>query len=118
MLFIIQILNSNTLSGLIASLMIMILIFGDAFHLIPRMFIIISGRKPVRALGFGKLVTSITMTVFYVLFGFWGLIIFELPMVHISTYVAVVLAVIRIALCLLPQNRGLGIYEHPDIWRS
>lgn len=110
-LFIIQILNFRTLSGLIASLMTMILIFGDSFHLIPRIAMIISGKKPVRALGFGKLVTSITMTVFYVLFWFWGLIIFELSIMHISTYAVIILAVIRIVLCLLPQNHWL--YENP-----
>lgn len=105
--FIIQILNSKTLSGLIASLMTLILIFGDSFHLIPRIHMLISGKRLIRALGFGKLVTSVTMTVFYVLFWFWGLVIFELPMVHISTYAVVILAVIRIILCLLPQNRWL-----------
>ena len=40
---------------------------GDAFHLVPRVLNYFSSRDMTWYLGFGKLVTSITMTVFYIL---------------------------------------------------
>lgn len=45
---------------------------GDAFHLIPRMWALLTAGttalpEQAAALGFGKLVTSVTMTVFYVM---------------------------------------------------
>ncbi|HZK20647.1 MAG TPA: hypothetical protein VFC76_00060 [Oscillospiraceae bacterium] len=104
-IFVIQLYFAQTLSGFIASFMMLILIFGDSFHLIPRIHMLISGKKPFYALGFGKLVTSVTMTVFYVLFWFWGLVLFKLPFLQAGTYIIVGLAVIRIVLCFLPQNR-------------
>ncbi|MBE6011810.1 MAG: hypothetical protein E7234_04580, partial [Lachnospiraceae bacterium] len=53
----------------LAGAMAMLLAIGDAFHLIPRIAAVMAGRseKIERLLGFGKLITSITMTVFYVL---------------------------------------------------
>ncbi len=40
---------------------------GDAFHLVPRVLDHFSSGDLTAALGIGKLVTSLTMTVFYVL---------------------------------------------------
>jgi hypothetical protein len=40
---------------------------GDAFHLIPRVTNYFSDRDLTAALGMGKLITSISMTVFYLL---------------------------------------------------
>ena len=40
---------------------------GDAFHLVPRIISMVSAGNFEASLGFGKLVTSITMTFFYVL---------------------------------------------------
>lgn len=50
----------------------LLLVFGDAFHLVPRMLNAwqVGGENIVAYLGIGKLVTSITMTVFYLLL-FW-----------------------------------------------
>lgn len=50
-------------------LMAVVLGAGDAFHLVPRMMALLTtGMESYTAsLGFGKLVTSITMTLFYVL---------------------------------------------------
>ena len=46
---------------------VLILGCGDAFHLIPRVLNYFVDRDFTAYLGFGKLVTSITMTVFYLL---------------------------------------------------
>ncbi|MCR4693774.1 MAG: hypothetical protein K5773_00425, partial [Pseudobutyrivibrio sp.] len=49
-------------------LAVLILGCGDAFHLVPRVLnYFVTGADFTVALGVGKLVTSITMTVFYVL---------------------------------------------------
>ncbi len=84
-------------------IMALILGGGDAFHLIPRIFANIGMDIPA-ALGFGTLVTSITMTVFYVLlYHFWKLRydVYGRSELTICVYA---LAVIRVALCLFPQN--------------
>ena len=47
--------------------MTLVLGCGDAFHLIPRVLNYFTNLNMTAALGIGKLVTSVTMTVFYVL---------------------------------------------------
>jgi len=100
------------LTGLAA----LVLGLGDAFHLVPRVMAAFDpARELTAALGIGKLVTSVTMTVFYVLLeryrrrrgGLWG----EKPL-WIAT---VCLACVRIALCLLPQNEWLSATP-PVLW--
>ncbi len=85
---------------------------GDAFHLVPRMWALFTAGTTTLpqfapALGFGKLVTSITMTVFYVLlYHVW-----QLRYQIFKTWLTVciyVLATCRIALCLFPQNEWLS----------
>nr|MCR5603167.1 hypothetical protein [Lachnospiraceae bacterium] len=50
----------------------LILGFGDAFHLIPRVLNYFVDADLTTVLGLGKLITSITMTVFYILvFRIW-----------------------------------------------
>ena len=84
---------------------------GDAFHLIPR--IIRAGRgsseKINRQLGIGLQVSSITMTVFYIIL----LYIWKLTFPEIIAPVAIeaiiwISAVIRIVICFLPQNNWCG----------
>lgn len=84
---------------------------GDAFHLISR--IIRAGRgsseKINRQLGIGLQVSSITMTVFYIIL----LYIWKLTFPEISAPVAIeamiwISAVIRIVICFLPQNNWCG----------
>ena len=79
---------------------------GDAFHLIPRaVALCTTGLKDyTAALGIGKLVTSITMTVFYVLLYYVWRSRYQVSD-HKGTTTAVwVLALSRVALCLMPQN--------------
>ena len=77
---------------------------GDAFHLVPRIYGSLTGTMAqlAKPLGFGKLVTSITMTVFYViLYHIWCAYFGYASM----TAVVYVLAAVRILLCLFPQNK-------------
>lgn len=93
----------------LAGAMALLLAAGDAFHLLPRIGAILTGDTPRfhKALGFGKLVTSITMTVFYLLLWHLGTLLF--PAVPQGwTVLAWGLAAVRIVLCLFPQN---GWYE-------
>lgn len=91
-------------------LMTLVLGCGDAFHLVPRMIGLMTDTMDANsaALGFGKLVTSITMTVFYVLmYHFWcGR--YNKPVKSALTAVVYALAVCRTALCLFPQNQWLS----------
>lgn len=88
-------------------IMALILGIGDSFHLIPRMYALWNkGTQayPV-ALGIGKLVTSITMTAFYVLLWHIGLLHYGRILPSYMTAVVYMFAVLRIILCIFPQNR-------------
>ena len=78
---------------------------GDAFHLVPRILTAATGDRPrfLKMLSRGKMITSITMTVFYVLLWHAGLLLFSLN-IPVWTAAVYVLAVIRIILCLAPGN--------------
>lgn len=83
---------------------------GDAFHLIPRSYALWTDglEANAAALGFGKLVTSITMTFFYLmLFHVWKQRYEVKDSKHLMT-VIYGLAAVRIALCLFPQNMWLS----------
>ncbi|HCX62403.1 MAG TPA: hypothetical protein DHU59_08200 [Clostridiales bacterium] len=93
----------------------LLLVGGDAFHLIPRIVAILTAQehKFVRAMGIGKLITSVTMTIFYILLWEIGIMLFSPHISSIWKYIIYGLATIRILLCLFPQNRWL--YEHPPV---
>lgn len=100
-----------------AGLMALVLAGGDAFHLIPRVYVIFMGREEVfrRALGRGKQITSITMTFFYVMFWHIALSLFRLDLISIWTLAVYMLTLVRILLCILPQNRWVDRYP-PISW--
>ena len=94
---------------------VLILGFGDAFHLVPRVLNYFIDADFSAWLGFGKLVTSITMTVFYLLmYRIWLKVYREREdrRLRLALYVLVVL---RIVLCLLPQN-GWFQNESSVLW--
>nr|WP_307991760.1 hypothetical protein [uncultured Niameybacter sp.] len=80
--------------------------FGDAFHLIPRIYALLTTgleNHPV-SLGFGKFITSITMTVFYlILYKIWKMR-FNVKDTQTLDLTMYVLAALRIILCFFPQN--------------
>ena len=80
---------------------------GDAFHLVPRVMKYFTDMDMTAALGVGKLITSITMTVFYVLLyyvwqGHYGVESGRNLSLSIWCFAAV-----RVILCLFPQNGWL-----------
>ncbi len=107
--------GTGNAARLIAGVMALVLAGGDAFHLVPRMKLIITKREePLRrALGRGKQITSITMTVFYLLLWQTGLSAFGLKTQSLWGYAVYTLAAVRILLCLLPQNKWLE--QHPPV---
>ena len=80
---------------------------GDAFHLIPRVLNYFSSGDFTAALGIGKLITSITMTVFYLLVYYVWLGYYQEKENRTTTLVLWILALVRIVLCLFPQNGWL-----------
>ena len=95
-------------AGKLMGLAVLILGCGDAFHLVPRVLNYFSDADLTAALGIGKLITSLTMTVFYVLmYRIWLSYYKEREDRGLSCAVYV-LAVIRFVLCLLPQNGWLA----------
>ena len=80
---------------------------GDAFHLVPRVLNYFIAADFTAALGIGKLVTSITMTVFYVLMYQIYLGRYELAEKRNTTLAVMVLSAVRVFLCLCPQNGWL-----------
>ena len=91
-----------TLFGIMA----VILGLGDSFHLVPRAIALCTTglENYTVPLGIGKFITSITMTVFYILLYYvWR------KRYHVSekqgvTIAVYLLAAMRIILCLFPQN--------------
>lgn len=99
---------------LLFGIMSLVLVFGDAFHLVPRIIVAIDPKGDYTAeLGIGKLITSITMTIFYMILYFVYCIRHQKEN-RVLTVVMIVLALLRIALCLFPQNDWTG--EAPVIW--
>ena len=87
-------------------IMALVLGCGDAFHLLPRAYSLLTDSMDanVAALGFGKLVTSVTMTVFYVLLYHFMRTRYKTAGKQPLTIAVYTLAAVRIALCLFPQN--------------
>lgn len=80
---------------------------GDAFHLVPRIIRAVRGTndKIKRQLGIGLQVSSITMTMFYILLMYiWKYTFPELKIPVVIEVVIWISAVIRIVICMFPQN--------------
>ena len=80
---------------------------GDAFHLVPRIIRTIRGTndKIKRQLGIGLQVSSITMTIFYILLMYiWKFTFPELKIPVIIGAVIWISAAVRIVICMFPQN--------------
>lgn len=84
---------------------VLILGCGDAFHLVPRVLNYFVDADLTAWLGFGKLVTSITMTVFYLLLYYLWLRLYGAREDRRLSRAVYALTALRMLLCLLPQNR-------------
>ena len=109
--------NSSDCLFLLYGIMTLLLGFGDAFHLVPRVVKHLKGESErVRWwMNFGLAVTSVTMTVFYIiLFYIWKIQNVGQGTQTISSLTAVFTGIIwgmalaRIVICLFPQNDWFG----------
>ena len=90
---------------------------GDAFHLVPRALALCTTglEHYTAALGIGKLITSVTMTIFYVLLYYVWRLRYQVQGRKGITAAVYGLAGLRILLCLLPQNQWLSA-DAPLSW--
>lgn len=87
------------------------LCFGDAFHLVPRVLRAVKGssEKMERQLGIGLQISSITMTIFYILLLYiWKQTFYEMTAPVMLEILIWVSAAVRIVVCMLPQNNWCG----------
>ncbi|CAM4327054.1 EpsG family protein [Erysipelothrix inopinata] len=105
--------------------MAVILGAGDAFHLIPRVIALLSAGpngdltsafiQYEVSMGFGKAVTSITMTVFYLILYIIWKEYYQVKNTKTISIVLLVLAAVRIIVGLFPQNMWL-VHNQPLDW--
>ncbi len=98
-------------------LMAVVLGLGDSFHLVPRaLALCTTGLENFAvALGTGKFITSITMTVFYILLYYVWRVRYQVEGRKGLTVAVYVLSALRIGLCLMPQNQWLSA-QAPLSW--
>ncbi|TJX67733.1 hypothetical protein E8P77_04510 [Soehngenia saccharolytica] len=98
--------NKNTNSRLFG-IMAVILGFGDAFHLVPRILALntANGFEVYRnSLGIGKAVTSVTMTIFYIILYYIFKNRYNIKSKTLDLCIWI-LGIIRVILTALPQNK-------------
>lgn len=100
-----------------AGLMAALLGAGDSFHLVPRSYALWTTclEANAAALGIGKFITSITMTIFYLILYYIWRERYQITGRKNLTSAMWILSVLRIVLCLLPQNQWLT-YRQPLLY--
>ena len=90
---------------------------GDSFHLVPRaLALCTTGLENYTVqLGLGKWITSVTMTIFYVLLYYVWRKRYQITGKAGITAAVYGLSAVRIALCMMPQNQWLSA-ESPLSW--
>lgn len=88
-------------------IMAVVLGAGDSFHLVPRaVALCTTGLENFTVpLGMGKFITSITMTIFYIILYYVWRIRYKVEGRKNITIAVYVLSLLRIILCLFPQNK-------------
>ena len=91
-------------------IMAVVLGAGDSFHLVPRALALCTTglENYVVPLGMGKFITSITMTIFYIILYYVWRIRYKVQGKKNITIAVYVLSALRIILCLFPQNKWLS----------
>ena len=91
-------------------IMAVVLGAGDSFHLVPRAFALCTTglENFTAALGAGKFITSITMTIFYVILYYVWRTRYQINGQRGITAAVYLLSASRIAISLLPQNQWLS----------
>ena len=102
--------------------MAVILGAGDAFHLVPRAVALCTTglENYTTSLGMGKWITSVTMTIFYVLLYYVWRRRYQVQGGSGLTAGVYLLAILRIVLCMMPQNQWLSANPPLSwgIWRN
>ena len=90
---------------------------GDAFHLVPRAISLWTTGLEANAvpLGIGKLITSVTMTIFYLILYYIWRERYQITGRKALSIVMWCLTAARVALCAFPQNQWLS-HEQPLLW--
>lgn len=90
--------------------MAVVLGVGDSFHLVPRALALCTTglENYTVSLGIGKWITSVTMTIFYVLLYYVWRQRYKITGQGGLTAAVYGLAGVRIALCMMPQNQWLS----------
>lgn len=98
--------NGGRKQYLLFGIMAVTLGAGDAFHLVPRAFALCTTglENYTQALGIGKLITSVTMTIFYILLYYVWRLRYQIQGRKGLTAAVYLLSAARIILCLFPQN--------------
>ena len=98
-------------------LMAVVLGAGDSFHLVPRaLALCTTGLESYTvALGLGKWITSITMTIFYVLLYYVWRQRYQVKGKSGLTAAVYAFSAVRIGLCMMPQNQWLSA-SSPLAW--
>lgn len=109
--------SKNIKQYLLFGIMAVVLGVGDSFHLIPRaLALCTTGLESYTVyLGVGKLITSVTMTVFYILLYYVWRIRYKVEDKKYLTYIVYGLSILRVILCLFPQNEWLSA-DSPVEW--
>lgn len=91
-------------------IMAVVLGVGDSFHLVPRAIALCTTGLDnfTVALGTGKFITSITMTIFYIILYYVWRIRYQVKGQYQITVSIYLLSALRIILCLFPQNKWLS----------
>ena len=103
-----------------AGLMAALLGAGDSFHLVPRSYALWTKglEANAAALGIGKFITSITMTIFYLILYYIWRDRYKVTGRKNLTLTMWILSILRIALCLLPQNQWLSRSEERRVGKE
>lgn len=110
--------GANSKSMKLFGVMALVLGIGDSFHLIPRVIALVSGNGfeyYAPYLGIAKFITSITMTIFYVILYYVYRERYKVAGQNNLTMAIYFLALLRIVICLFPQNEWLN-YRQPLSW--
>ena len=109
--------SANEIVQVLAGSMAIVLALGDAFHLIPRIVATVMDKEHelMKALGLGKLITSISMTAFYAMLWHIGILLFFPSGLPVWTAFVYALATLRVIICLFKQNKW-SAKAPPVIW--
>lgn len=109
--------NNGSRQYFLFGIMAIVLGAGDSFHLVPRaVALCTTGLESYTAvLGIGKFITSVTMTIFYILlYHVWRLRYHEEGQKEL-TAIVYLLSGLRIVLCFFPQNQWTSA-EPSQLW--